>query len=144
MKRHQNLLLMIAVVLLTALPLWLVSTPAPDGEGRVAELFTGADDKARNLVSEIAPDYLPWFKPLLEPASSEIASLLFALQAALGAGFLGFYLGSALTREKMRREFELAEKISTSAFASEPAPAAAENTQSTGHSESPERTRRAD
>ena len=106
MKRHQNLLLLIAVVLLSALPLWLVKTPAPDADGKVAELFTGADDKARNLVSEIAPDYRPWFKPLLEPASGEIASLLFALQAALGAGFIGFYLGSALTREKMRREFE--------------------------------------
>lgn len=131
MKRHQNLLLIIAVVLLTALPLWLVSTPAPDAEGQVAELFTGADDKARNLVSEIAPDYLPWFKPLLEPASSEIASLLFALQAALGAGFLGFYLGAALTREKMRREFELTQKEA----ASSAAPAAPE---------SPERSTRAD
>jgi len=137
MKRHQNLLLMIAVVLLSALPLWLVSTPAPDGDGKVAELFTGADDKARNLVSEIAPDYLPWFKPLLEPASNEIASLLFALQAAVGAGFLGFYLGSALTRERMRREFELARQDA----ATESAPV---STESTENKENTERTPRAD
>jgi len=117
MKRHQNILLMIAVVLLSALPLWLVSAPAPDAEGKVAELFTGADDKARDLVSEIAPNYQPWFKPLIEPASGEIASLLFALQAALGAGFIGYYLGSARTRERLRREFEqkLAELSATSA-----------------------------
>jgi cobalt/nickel transport protein len=140
MKRHQNLLLIIAVVLLTALPLWLVSAPAPDGEGQVAELFTGADDKARNLVSEIAPDYLPWFKPLLEPASGEIASLLFALQAALGAGFLGFYLGSALTRERMRREFEQARKSASS----EAAAATTENSDSPDSPESQGRTPRAD
>jgi cobalt/nickel transport protein len=104
MKRHQNLLLVMAVILLAVLPLWLVNPPAPDADGKVAELFAGADDKAKDLVGEIAPDYQPWFKPMIEPASGEIASLLFALQAALGAGFLGYYLGVSLTREKMRRE----------------------------------------
>ncbi|MEI7611664.1 MAG: energy-coupling factor ABC transporter substrate-binding protein [Betaproteobacteria bacterium] len=122
MKRHQNLLLIIAVVLLAALPLWLVKAPEPDADGKVAELFTGADDKAKNLIGEIAPDYLPWFKPLIEPASGEIASLLFALQAALGAGVIGFYLGSALTRERMRREFEQQrEEKSTETLTNRPA-----------------------
>ncbi|HMW19367.1 MAG TPA: energy-coupling factor ABC transporter substrate-binding protein, partial [Accumulibacter sp.] len=32
--------------------------------------------------------------------------LLFALQAALGAGFIGYYLGVSVTREKLRREAE--------------------------------------
>lgn len=122
MKRRQNLLLAIAVVLLAALPLWLVRAPEPDADGKVAELFTGADDKARNLVGEIAPDYEPWFKPLFEPASSEIASLLFALQAALGAGVIGYYLGASVTREKMRREFERRE------HGEDPAPSAAAGT----------------
>jgi cobalt/nickel transport protein len=108
MNRHQNLLLVMAVILLAVLPLWLVNPPAPDSDGKVAELFVGADDKAKYLVGEIAPDYQPWFKPLIEPASGEIASLLFALQAALGAGFLGYYLGVSLTREKMRREIKQA------------------------------------
>ena len=104
MTRHQNLLLVTAVVLLAVLPLWLVNAPAPDADGKVAELFTGADDKAKDLVGEIAPDYQPWFTPLIEPASGEIASLLFALQAALGAGFIGYYLGVSVTREKQRHE----------------------------------------
>ena len=104
MKQHQNLLLLIAVVLLAALPLWLVQKPAPDTDGKTAEIFTGADNKAKDLIGVIAPDYRPWFEPILEPASSEISSLLFALQAALGAGFIGYYLGAAVTREKMRRE----------------------------------------
>lgn len=103
MKRHQNLLLLIAVVLLAALPLWLVERPlGPDGQP--AEIFGGADSEAQALITRIAPDYQPWLQPLLEPASGEIASLLFALQAALGAGFIGYYLGCARTREKLRRE----------------------------------------
>ncbi len=106
MKRYQNLILLIAVVLISVVPLWLVQKPAPDADGKQVEIFTGSDDKARDLVGEIAPSYKPWFAPLMEPASSEIASLLFALQAALGAGFIGFYLGVSVTREKMRRKFE--------------------------------------
>ena len=106
MKRHINLLLVLAVVLLSALPLWLVQKPAAETEGRPAEIFTGADDKAKDMIGSINPDYKPWFSPILEPASGEIASLLFALQAALGAGVIGYYLGASVTREKMRREAE--------------------------------------
>ena len=106
MKRHINLLLALAVVLLSALPLWLVQKPAAEAEGRSAEIFTGADDKAKDMIGSINPDYKPWFSPILEPASGEIASLLFALQAALGAGVIGYYLGASVTREKMRREAE--------------------------------------
>ena len=103
MKRYQNWLLLIAVVLLAALPLWLIERPAADADGKPAEIFAGADNRAKDLIGEIAPAYQPWFKPILEPASGEISSLLFALQAALGAGFIGYYLGVSVTREKMRR-----------------------------------------
>jgi cobalt/nickel transport protein len=107
MKRHTNLLLLIAVVLLAALPLWLVQAPTgPDG--KPAEIFGGADNQAREMIAKINPDYRPWFQPLLEPASDEIASLLFALQAAIGAGFIGYYLGVIRTRQKMRQEQESA------------------------------------
>ncbi len=104
MKRHQNFILMLAVIVLAVFPLWFVDKPVPDADGKTAEIFAGADDKARDMVSEIAPNYTPWFKPLMAPASGEIASLLFALQAALGAGFIGYYLGVSVTREKIRRE----------------------------------------
>ena len=106
MKRHQNLVLLIAVVLLAIFPLWLVQKPAPGPDGKEVEIFAGADDQAKALIGEIAPDYQPWFEPLIEPASGEIASLLFALQAAIGAGFIGYYLGVSRTREKLRREAE--------------------------------------
>ena len=103
MKRSHNIWLMIAVIVLAVFPLWMVQKPAPDANGNQAEIFAGADDKARDMVGEIDPNYTPWFEPLIEPASGEIASLLFALQAAIGAGVIGYYLGSAVTRDKMQR-----------------------------------------
>ena len=104
-KRVQNILLILGVIVLGLLPLWIVERPTagPDGE---VEIFGGADDQARNLIGEINPEYHPWFESLIEPASGEIASMLFALQAAIGAGFIGYYLGVGRTREKMRREME--------------------------------------
>lgn len=81
-----------ALVLLTVLPLWLAGGAA----------FGGADDLARQAIGAIAPDYQPWFAPVFEPASGEIASLLFALQAALGAGVIGYWLGLSVGRERAR------------------------------------------
>jgi len=86
MKRT-NLLLLAAVLVLAVIPLLL---PVPDG---VKEPFTGSDDQAKAAIVASNPDYTPWFKPLWEPPSGEIESLLFALQAALGAGLLAYYIG---------------------------------------------------
>jgi cobalt/nickel transport protein len=41
----------------------------------------------------VKSDYKPWFSSIWEPPSGEIESLLFALKAALGAGFIGYYIG---------------------------------------------------
>jgi cobalt/nickel transport protein len=104
MKIHSNLWLFSGVALLAIIPFWIV--PSPKTEEEASRMFLGADGKAMDLVTEISPDYRPWFKPLLEPRSSEIASLLFSFQAALGAGVIGYYIGSARMREKIRRESE--------------------------------------
>lgn len=104
MKRAQNIILILAVIVLAVFPLWYVEKPEADADGNPVAIFAGADDKAKDMISEIKPGYVPWFEPLMEPASGEIASLLFALQAALGAGFIGYYLGVSVTRERMRRE----------------------------------------
>ena len=106
MKRYQNLLMMIAVVVLVAAPLWMVQKPAPGPDGKDVEIFKGADDQAKDVIATLAPGYKPWFKPLMEPPSSEIGSLLFALQAALGAGFIGYYLGVANTRAKVDKALQ--------------------------------------
>ncbi|UXH79106.1 energy-coupling factor ABC transporter substrate-binding protein [Roseateles amylovorans] len=94
-------LLLTAVVLLTALPLIWVGSPPPDASGAPGELFQGADARAQQAITQIAPDYQPWFSPVLEPSSGEIASLLFALQAALGAGVIGYWLGVSKARAAM-------------------------------------------
>lgn len=102
MKRT-NLILLGIVVVLAILPLVL---PVTHG---LAEPFAGADDQGMRAVTAIAPDYKPWFSPVWEPPSSEIESLLFALQAALGSGLLGYYLG--LRRGQAQRQRENRERI---------------------------------
>ncbi|MFJ3610057.1 energy-coupling factor ABC transporter substrate-binding protein [Streptomyces hydrogenans] len=82
-----NGLLLLLVAALAVLPLAL-------GLGdHKEEPFTGADAEAETAITEIRPDYEPWFSPLYEPPSGEIESALFALQAALGAGVLAYYFG---------------------------------------------------
>ncbi|MBD2315086.1 energy-coupling factor ABC transporter substrate-binding protein [Desertifilum sp. FACHB-1129] len=87
-----NGLLVVAVVVLAIAPLFLV---------RDAE-FGGADGEAEAAIQEIDPNYQPWFSPLVEPASGEIESLLFALQAGLGTGVIGYVIG--LYRGKRERQ----------------------------------------
>lgn len=62
--------------------------------------FAGADGLAEDAVMEIDPDYVPWFDSLIELPSGEIESLLFALQAAIGAGVIGFILGRMTAKPK--------------------------------------------
>ena len=82
-KKKTNLILLVLVVLIAVVPLLFNSG---------AE-FGGADGEAEGLITEINPDYEPWFGSLYEPASGEIESLLFSVQAALGAGVIGYFLG---------------------------------------------------
>jgi cobalt/nickel transport protein len=87
-----NWALVLVVVVLAALPLVLV-----DGE------FGGADGVAVEQID--ATGYRPWSAPLFEPAA-ETASGLFALQAAIGAGVLGYALGVFRTRSRLRATAE--------------------------------------
>lgn len=82
-----NTLLLLIVAALAVLPLAL---GLGDDE---KEPFAGADAQAETAITEIKPDYEPWFSPLYEPPSGEVESALFALQAALGAGVLAYYFG---------------------------------------------------
>ena len=80
---QKNLLLLILVVLITVIPLYIAA----------GSEFGGADGEAASVIGEIDSDYEPWASPLFEPASGEIESMLFALQAAIGAGIIGFGFG---------------------------------------------------
>jgi cobalt/nickel transport protein len=89
----KNGLLLTAVVLLTLLPLMTIKTPVAGPDGEQAAIFTGTDNQAEGVIQKLHPDYQPWFNSLLKPPSGEIESLLFALQAALGAAVIGYYAG---------------------------------------------------
>ncbi len=93
--KHKNLLYLSLILLLLLLPLWLHRN---GGEDR----FSGADGKAVGTIAELAPNYKPWMKPLFQPPSGEFESLLFAIQAAVGAGFIGYTFG--VLRERRRHQ----------------------------------------
>jgi cobalt/nickel transport protein len=91
-----NWLLVLAVLALAVTPIILVR----DGE------FGGADDQAKAVITEIKPEYQPWAKSIFEPPSGEVASLLFASQAALGAGVVGYVIGLYKGRSQQARREE--------------------------------------
>ena len=96
---RQNIILLAAAALIAVVPLFMTVK----GE----DPFAGADAKAEALVQELRPDYAPWAKALWTPPSREIESLLFMLQAALGAGWLGYYLGLRRGECRARGEREI-------------------------------------
>jgi cobalt/nickel transport protein len=64
--------------------------PRSGGSG---EAFTGTDDQAQSMIQELRPGYVPWFASVWEPPSGEVETLLFTMQAAVGAAILGYVLG---------------------------------------------------
>ena len=84
----KNLVLILGFFLLTAIPLFMSHKAKQDGT-----LFMGTDDQAGKIINEIRADYMPWVHPLWKPPSAEIESLLFGIQAAIGAGLIGYCLG---------------------------------------------------
>lgn len=85
-----NWLIVLAVVVLAAVPLLFIGS---DTE------FSGADGVAMEQIEADNPGYQPWANPLFEP-SPETASGLFALQAAIGGGVLGYVFGVLRTRRR--------------------------------------------
>ncbi len=63
--------------------------------------FGGADDGAEGVVEEVDPDYEPWFAGLLGDYElpGETESMLFALQAAIGAIIIGYAIGRFTKRD---------------------------------------------
>ena len=92
MKKHENLILILLVVALVVFPLiW-----------KAGSEVGGADDQVKDVVAEINPEYKPWFEAIWSPPSAEVESFLFALQAAAGAGFIGYWIGFQRGRRSTR------------------------------------------
>ncbi|MDO4542063.1 MAG: energy-coupling factor ABC transporter substrate-binding protein [Bacillota bacterium] len=102
-KKSNNTVLVIvmllACVIIAIIPLMSIR----DSE------FGGADGQAEEVIGEIAPDYEPWAESILEPPGGETESLLFCLQAALGAGIFGFGIGTLRERSKAKKTQENSE-----------------------------------
>lgn len=90
MTGRVNAILLLAAAGIVAAPLAL----------RLPGDYAGADGQARDAIE--ASGYTPWFEGLWSPPSGEVESLLFALQAAAGAGVLGYVLGRRRGRKDRR------------------------------------------
>ncbi|MCW4009192.1 MAG: energy-coupling factor ABC transporter substrate-binding protein [Candidatus Bathyarchaeota archaeon] len=89
---QKHLILVIIMVALFVAP--LILSPASD--------FEGADGAAEQAISDTG--YTPWFTPIWEPPSGEIESLLFALQAAIGAIVIGYFVGYEKGKRAKKKE----------------------------------------
>ncbi|MBC2701934.1 MAG: energy-coupling factor ABC transporter substrate-binding protein [ANME-2 cluster archaeon] len=81
-----EIIVAVIVLIFTAQFLYISSTT--DAE------FGGADGEAEGVIEELTGGtYEPIADPIWEPPSGEIESLLFSLQAAIGALVIGYYFG---------------------------------------------------
>jgi cobalt/nickel transport protein len=88
-----NIILIILAISLVPIAFYL----NPDSE------FQGADGQAEEIINKVNPDYVPWISSLWKPPGAETESLLFALQAAIGAAVVAYGLGYFTgTREKKK------------------------------------------
>ena len=81
-SRLVTALLVLGVVALVVAPILI--------DGGRSE-FAGSDSQATELLE--AEGREPWFESVFTPSSASVESGLFALQAALGGGVLGYVLG---------------------------------------------------
>lgn len=88
----------LAILLLFVIQFLYVSTYT-DAE------YTGSDGQGGDTAIEITGgEYEPWMDPIWEPPSGEIESLLFVLQASIGAIIIGYFIGYYKGKEKGRME----------------------------------------
>jgi cobalt/nickel transport protein len=84
------ILMLIAVLIVSVQPICLAQEEVEEEE---EEVWGGADGEAGDMIIVINPDYEPWFESIWEPPSGEIESMLFSLQAAIGALIIGLFFG---------------------------------------------------
>jgi len=97
MVNKKPIILLILVGIIIAFPLAMYN-----GKGEDQGYFGGSDDQGSEVIESTG--YQPWFSSLWEPPSGEIESMLFALQAAIGAIIIGYVLGYYNGQAKERRK----------------------------------------
>lgn len=95
MVDKKPIILLVLVAIIAILPLAIYS-----GLGEDEGYFGGSDDAAGEAIEETG--YEPWFSSIWEPPSGEIESLLFALQAAIGAIIIGYVLGYYMGQDSVK------------------------------------------
>ncbi len=100
MVDKKPVILLLLVVVIVAFPLIMYN-----GKGGY---FTGSDDQGSQAIE--ATGYHPWISSIWEPPSPEIESLLFAVQAAIGALVIGYVLGYYKGMAKARRQDKESDK----------------------------------
>jgi cobalt/nickel transport protein len=99
MVEKKPIILLCLVAIIAIIPLAIYN-----GMGEDEGYFGGADGAAEKAIEETG--YQPWFSSIWEPPSGEIESLLFALQAAIGAIIIGYVFGYYTGRAKERKRIE--------------------------------------
>lgn len=96
MKNRKALVigLIVLCILITIIPLALIK----DSE------FGGADGMAEELITEIQPDYEPWFESIIAPPGGETESLLFCIQVGIGVSIIAYGFGYLVARKKYNKE----------------------------------------
>lgn len=95
-SRRRNGWITLSLVALLAAVFVVSFLLAPRSSDPNSGSFGGTDSAVTDILKERGVE--PWFKPLFEPPQ-EIASGLFALQAAVGAGVIGYVLGNLRGRK---------------------------------------------
>jgi len=86
------LILILLVIAVAMIPLFLNSFD-----------LSGSDDAAGEAVATVDPSYKPWAQPVIEFSGEKTETLLFCLQAGIGAGVLGLGFSYLVARNKIRR-----------------------------------------
>ena len=55
--------------------------------------FGATDGHFITVIETDHPDYKPWFEPVIKDSGPEVQTFLFAAQAGIGAGVMGYILG---------------------------------------------------